>query len=252
MLKDEGQISDLNIDYAIITHPHDDHYVGYKYLCSKDENSKDFSLAHLYYSVEAEKPSYGGFLDCLQTLNGNTQSYGQISARGPPIDIGDGIEITVFYPFEPIDKPNKDKNDDSVVLKIKYNNVSFLLTGDASSNIEKQLLDKDINSNVLKLGHHASKTASSSDFLNKVKPDGAFYVVISSNDKDYKNKYGHPNKQTLDRVYAQDNVLLFRTDLEGTIVFTTDGESINVKTEKAVASEKQLWKPGVKPKSPEK
>jgi competence protein ComEC len=247
-LKEEGRIDDLRVDYAIITHPHDDHYKGFSYLCSKDKDRKDFSIANLYYSVDEQK-SYGQFWKCLQTIRKDTQSSGQISARGPPLDMGNEIELIILYPFQPVVTPNKDKNDDSVVLKLKYKNVSVLLTGDASSKVEKQLLEKDIQSSVLKLGHHGSKTASSKSFLEKVKPESDFYAVVSANCEDGKGKtYGHPNKEPLERLKALGEVNLYRTDLHGTIVFTTDGESISVVTENEEIPVDKLWEPGVKSK----
>jgi competence protein ComEC len=247
-LKEEGKINDLRIDYAIITHPHDDHYKGLSYLCGKDKKSKDFSIANLYYSVDEQK-SYGQFWKCLEAIRKDTKSFGQISARGPPLDMGNEIELTILYPFQPVVTPNQDKNDDSVVLKLKYKNVSVLLTGDASSKVEKQLLEKDIQSSVLKLGHHGSKTASSKSFLEKVKPGSDFYAVVSANCEDGKGKtYGHPNKESLERLKALGEVNLYRTDLHGTIVFTTDGESISVATENEDIPMDKLWEPGVKSK----
>ena len=247
-LKEDGTIDSLGIDYAIITHPHDDHYKGFSYLCGKDKDKNDFSITNLFYSVDEQK-SYGQFWKCLQSIKKDTVSSGQISTRGPPIDLGDEIESTILYPFEPVKVPNKDKNDDSVVLSIKYKNIRILLTGDASSKVEAQILEKNLKSRILKLGHHGSKTASSKKFLEKVKSESDFNAVISSNCEDGKGKtYGHPNKETLERLKATGDVNLYRTDLHGTIVFTTDGESIKISTANEDVSEDKLWEPGYKSK----
>jgi beta-lactamase superfamily II metal-dependent hydrolase len=245
-LKETGKIDNLNIDNAIITHPHDDHYKGFSYLCGKDKDRNDFSITNLYYSVDAQT-SYGRFWDCLQSISKKSKSYGQISARGPPIDLGSDVKLTILYPFQPVDTPSIDKNEDSVVLRIEYKKVSFLMTGDAPSKVERQLLDKEIRSNVLKPGHHGSKTSSSKGFLGKVQPASEFQMVISANCQDGKGKrYGHPDKEVLKKIKDLGEVSLYRTDLHGTVVFTTDGETISVKTEQDEISEEKLWEPGEK------
>lgn len=245
-LKETGKIDNLNIDNAIITHPHDDHYKGFSYLCGKDKDRNDFSITNLYYSVDAQD-SYGRFWNCLQSISKKSISYGQISARGPPIDLGSDVKLTILYPFQPVDTPSVDKNEDSVVLRIEYKKVSFIMTGDAPSKVEKQLLDKEIRSNVLKLGHHGSKTSSSKGFLDKVQLASEFKVVISANCHDGKGKrFGHPDKEVLEKIKDLGDVSLYRTDLHGTVVFTTNGETIFIKTEQDEISEEKLWEPGEK------
>lgn len=244
-LKQDGKIDDLQIDYAIITHPDRDHYVGFRYLCGKDKDKGDFHIANLYYSVY-EPNKNDSFWKCLQTLKLKMQDLGQISARGPPIDIGDDIEFTILFPFENLTTISKTKNDDSIVSRLKYKQVSFLFTGDAPTKVEKMLLDNDIQSTVLKVGHHGSKYSSDKDFLEIVKPNsGEFYAVISSNYHDgFGKRYGHPHKEALERLKTIGGVNLYRTDLHGTIIFKTDGLSINVETQKKDIPEEKLWKPG--------
>lgn len=79
------------------------------------------------------------------------------------------IELKVLYPFNRVIKPSSNKNDDSIFLLLQYQNTRFLFTRDASKKVEKELLVQDIRSNVLKLGHHGSRTASDDEFLQKVK-----------------------------------------------------------------------------------
>ena len=247
-LKQDGKIDNLQIDYVILTHPDRDHYVGFSYLCSKHKEEDDFSIANFYYSIyEPKEPKETDkFWQCLQSLKPKTRDLGQISARGPPIDIGEDIEFTILLPFENLTIASKTKNDDSVVSRLGYKQVSFLFTGDAPTKVEKTLLDKDIQTNVLKVGHHGSKYSSDEEFLRKLKPDsGDFYAVISSNYHDgLGRKYGHPHKETLQRLKALGGANLYRTDLHGTIIFKTDGLSINVETQKKDIPEEKLWKPG--------
>jgi beta-lactamase superfamily II metal-dependent hydrolase len=116
-----------------------------------------------------------------------------------------------------------DLNDSSIVLKLIYGNNSFLLTGDATSNVEKELLSKDINTDVLKVGHHGSGYSSTESFLDKVDPK---YAVISVG---LNNTYNHPTSETLDKLNNR-NIKIYRTDQDGTIIFTSDGTDLSVKT----------------------
>ena len=119
----------------------------------------------------------------------------------------------------------KDLNDTSVVLRLEYGNTSYLLMGDATSNVEKDLLNNNINlkSDVLKVGHHGSNYSSTIDFLNEVKPEYAI-IEVGKN-----NSYNHPRQETLDKLKDL-NAKVYRTDLDGTIVATSDGNSIKIET----------------------
>lgn len=124
-------------------------------------------------------------------------------------------------------KEYSDTNDMSIVLKLQYGNRSFLFTGDAPTTAEADMLatGEDLSADVLKVGHHGSKTATSPAFLKAVSPR---YGIISVG-KD--NTYGLPNQAVLNRLQAA-GVQLLRTDKQGTIVIQTDGSSLTVKTEK--------------------
>lgn len=164
--------------------------------------------------------------------------------EAPPLEFGE-VVLTVFHPEEPITQPNKNKNRDSLVMKMTYKNVSLLFTGDADKKVEKSLKG-DLKSSVLKVGHHGASTSTDKAFLKKVDP---LYAVIFCNDKDGKGKtYGHPHEPTLRNLKAQ-KVKLYRTDLSGTIVMKSDGNNITVIEEKEISqSDPKLWKPGEKAK----
>lgn len=228
------------LDAIFISHPHDDHYNGFKYLCNKD--GKDFPVKAVYYSVEPGS-KYGVFNKCLKELIKRTEHSGQVSSRGPPLKFGE-VAFTVFYPQEPITEPSSNKNLDSIIMKMTYKNVSFMFTGDTENKIEKTL-EGNVKSTVLKVAHHGSKTATSKTFLSNVTPE---YAVISCNDKDYGNNYGHPHAPTLKNL-KELKIKLYRTNLSGTVVMKSDGDKIDISVEKDVPqNSSKLWKPGKKNK----
>jgi competence protein ComEC len=116
-------------------------------------------------------------------------------------------------------------NDNSIVMKIVYGKYAFLLTGDAEKSAEQYLLSLPLNlhSQILKVGHHGSRTASSPEFLAAVRPKIA---VISCGRR---NKFRHPHKITLNNL-AGAGMRVLRTDVHGAIVLATDGERVSVKT----------------------
>lgn len=126
-----------------------------------------------------------------------------------------------------------DANDTSIVLKVEYGETSFLFTGDAEREAEQVILDAgaDISATVLKVGHHGSETSTTYPFLREVMPE---YAVISVGAD---NGYGHPADNTLSRLRDAD-VTVYRTDLDGDIVFTSDGTTVTAATERGAADQK--------------
>lgn len=241
-LKNKGKIDSLVIDYAVVTHNHDDHYKGFSYLSKQEKGKTGFSIPTVFYAV-APQP-HTDYWKSIQPLIARSVYYGQLSARGPPIDLGEDARVQVLYPAEPFDTENGDKNNDSIILKLAYKDVSFIFMADAPISIEALL--EDVQATALKPGHHGARTSSSSAFLERVRPaSGLFYVVIPCNDKDGKGKtYGHPHKEALERIKAT-RANLYRTDLSGTIVALTDGEGVTIQEEKS-GNEQAMWQPGKK------
>lgn len=106
-----------------------------------------------------------------------------------------------------------------------FKNISFLFTGDTTSKNEQKILNKDIQSTVLKVGHHGSKYSTSNSFLNKVNPK---YAVIEVGTN---NIYKHPSLETLTKLKKR-NIITYRTDESGSIIAETDGNNINFTTKK--------------------
>ena len=120
-------------------------------------------------------------------------------------------------------KEYDNENDNSNVIYMDINNYKFMFMGDASSTTEKEILDRynlpDID--VLKVGHHGSKTSSSEEFINEINPK---YSVISVGKN---NWYGHPDKEVLDNL---DNSKIYRTDQDGSIMFKIKNNNIKIET----------------------
>lgn len=137
---------------------------------------------------------------------------------GNNFNLGDA-KIKVIY----VGDEGSDLNDTSIVLKLTYGDNSFLFTGDATSNVEKQIIDKDISADLLKVGHHGSQYSTTASFLKKVNPT---YAVIQVGEN---NTYGHPKEVILNRL-EKNNIKVFRTDLNGTIIAKSDGKNITFTT----------------------
>jgi competence protein ComEC len=113
------------------------------------------------------------------------------------------------------------KNNDSLVLKLHYGRHTFLLTGDAEKQVERELVGTELRADVLKVGHHGSKTSSTTEFLDAVHP--AFGIISDG----YANSYGHPSPQTLEH-FAERGIEPLRTDEVGLITIRSDGRVITV------------------------
>lgn len=194
--------------YVFATHPHEDHIGG------MDDIINNFKIDNYYMSNKLSTTKT--FMDVLDALDGCNLKY-TVPNKGDTLKLGDA-NIKVIYPGD-----NKSNiNDSSIVLKITYGKNSFLLTGDATSNVERKIYNEDIKSDVLKVAHHGSSYSSTDVFLDRVKP---YYAVISVGKN---NIYNHPSNKTLEKLNKR-NIKVYRTDLDGTIVFISDGDNLSVK-----------------------
>lgn len=139
-----------------------------------------------------------------------------------------GAQVQILGPLHSAE----DSNDNSIVLKVSFGATSFLFTGDAERAEEQDLLNAGVNlqSTVLKVGHHGSDTSTSYPFLRAVAPQ---YAVISVGAG---NSYGHPTEAVLSRL-RDAGVTTFRTDMQGEITAVSDGQTINFSTAKNAAAE---------------
>lgn len=204
--------NDLNIDklnMIIGTHPHEDHIGGLDNII----DSFDINTILMPNATSTSK-TFESVLNSIENKNYKIT----IPKIGEEFNY-DNIKLKVIY----TGTNEKDLNNSSIVLKLTYFNNKFLFTGDATSKVEKKLLNKDIESDVLKIGHHGSEYSTTNDFLDKVNPKYAI-IEVGKN-----NTYKHPKQTTLDKLNAK-NIKIYRTDLDGTIKLTSDGNNITFET----------------------
>ena len=145
-----------------------------------------------------------------------------VPKAGDEFSLG-GAQVRILGPTD----PQAEGNNSSIVLKVTFGDTSFLFTGDAEREEEQELLESgyDLESTVLKVGHHGSDTSTSYLFLRTVNPQ---YAVISVGAD---NTYGHPTEAVLSRLRDAD-VKTCRTDLQGTITAVSDGKKVTFQTER--------------------
>lgn len=204
------------IDLAVVSHAHRDH-IGQMADVIKNFSVEKFIMSEIPESLTPTGRTYEKMLRALKEKEINSK----IAKAGESFEIED-LKIEVLGPV----KPGRNLNDTSLVLKMTYKNVSFLFTGDAEKTEESDIINAGYNlkADVLKVGHHGSRTSSSENFLKKVSPK---FVVISVGP----DKSNLPKEEILERIkkYCKN---IHRTDLNGNIIISTNGKNIKVTDEK--------------------
>jgi beta-lactamase superfamily II metal-dependent hydrolase len=203
------------IDLLVATHPHSDHIGGMQKVLAAFPVGKvlDTGLPH-------PSPVYEHF---LETIEQEHIPY-QAAEQGQTVDVDPALRVLVLSP--PEERSGEDLNTDSIVLRISYGTVDFLMTGDLDNAGEDALLRTGypLDAEILKVGHHGSSSSTSPAFLDRVHPETAIISVGED------NPYGHPHRETMD-LLERSGVTVYRTDLNGTILVRTDGMSYSVKTQ---------------------
>jgi competence protein ComEC len=217
VLRELGRVMpfwDRSIDVVVMSHPDLDHTGGIPDVL------KRYDVDVL---LESGKFSGNGAYDAVGE---SIESYGverMIVSAGMRIDLGSGAYADILYPDG--DTSSLDTNDASIVLRFAYGETSVLASGDLSSEYESRLAlyyGEFLRSNVLKLGHHGSRTSSDQLWISAVMPE----IAIISAGED--NPYGHPHRETLD-VLGKMDIPYLETSKEGSIVFETDGVRLSRK-----------------------
>lgn len=214
VLKELGKVMpfyDRTIDAVIATHPDKDHIGG---LIDVLKNY------HTDFVMEPGVSSDTGAYQELKKTIADKKLPRILARRGMSLNLGDGAWLNILFPDR--DTNNWETNTASIVAKLVYGNNSFLLTGDSPIAIEKYLsmIDgKNLQSNVLKTGHHGSRTSTSESFAGLVSPE---YAVISAGKN---NRYGHPHKEVLG-ILEKIKATILKTYESGTITFSSDGEMV--------------------------
>ena len=200
------------IDYVIATHPHSDH------IGAMADVIKTFDIGEIWASkVSNNTSTYEKMLDAIAGKGLQINA----AQRGKTIYNAQGCTVEILSPYENTDYD--DLNDWSVILRVTFGSNSLLFTGDASSSVINTAQAGQVN--VLKVGHHGSKTSTTSELVSALSPQWAVIEVGVDND------YGHPTKKALSAL-EKNNVRVYRTDLNGTCIATCDGSTITWKTEK--------------------
>jgi competence protein ComEC len=210
-----------SLDLAVATHPHADHIGGMRQVIEKVAVKNFLDSGQAFASDEYER--------LLRTIKDKRIKF--IAAkRGMNFDLDSGVKLEALNPQGANQwitkvRPNGSvENANSVALRLSYGDFSMLFTGDAEFETEALMMKSGapLRAQVLKVGHHGSRHATSGKFLDAVNPEAA---IISCGDD---NKYGHPAQPTLDRLRRAD-VKVYRTDLSGEIAIITDGKKFDIR-----------------------
>jgi competence protein ComEC len=212
------QLGVKRLDLVVGTHPHSDHIGGLVNVLRAIPVSEVMDPGVVHTSQLFEE-----YLTIIDEKNIKfTEARAGIARK-----FEDGLSLIVLHPRDP---SSSSLNNASIVLKITFGRISFLLAGDAEEAAEKALLASgySLRSTVLKVGHHGSATGSSADFIRAVSPAAAV-ITVGEN-----NRYGHPDPQVLDRL-KEYSIEIFRTDHHSTIIIITEGKTIEVILKKEAA-----------------
>lgn len=204
------------LDLVICTHPHSDHIGGMYDIIGRVETEKI-----IMPNVKDEVvPTTSSYTKLLNAVSENDISIEYASA-GTDIELDD-CKLEILSPVNDYD----DLNNYSIVCRLTHGENTFLFTGDIENKAESDILKSGmyLSAKVIKVPHHGSSTSSSYSFLKAVKPEYAVFEVGSPND------YGHPHDEVYTR-YEEFGCKRFRTDINGSIVFTSDGSTLSIKTE---------------------
>lgn len=208
------RFSDRTLDYVLVTHPDADHVGGLgdildRYAVGQVIRTENESESGLWTTAESKIEAEGAPVT--------------FARRGQTFDLGGGVQLEILFPD--VDTTSMESNTASIVARLVYGTTAFMLTGDSPKSIEEYLVlveGEHLQSDVLKVGHHGSRTSTSELFLAEVDP--AYAVISAGRD----NSYGHPHLEVTDALFNY-GVEAFNTADEGQVVFWSDGVVVTKK-----------------------
>lgn len=216
-LAKEMPFYDRTIDLIILTHPERDHLFGLL------EVLKSYHVENILWTgIVRETAEWQEWIELLQEEEAEIK----IAEAGQKIIFQEDplIFMEILYPFENLaGQEFKNSNDTSIVASLIFEDISFLFTGDIGKKVEAELIEQniDLESDVLKVCHHGSKTSSSLGFLEAVSPE----VAVIQVGKD--NSYGHPHPEVLANL-EQFGIYVLRADINGDVKIVSDGNNFKL------------------------
>lgn len=204
------RLTDGYVDYVVATHLHDDHIGGMADILS------EVSVGQLLLLKDEENSSL--FQDLILSAR-NSGAEIRYAETEMTIPLSDNAALRVLY----AEDVRREENESSLILQLTYGEKSFIFMGDSEISSENVLLDKypDLKADWIKVGHHGSNSSSSKLFVNRLMPEFAAFSCGTSNP---------PDKEVLDR-FQKIGCKISRTDIEGSLLFSSDGKTITVQTE---------------------
>jgi competence protein ComEC len=202
---------DGRLEVMVATHPHADHIGGLISVL------RAFEVDEIWLNGDTStSQTYSQFMSAVNSEGAQVFT----ARRGDTIQAGN-LTFNVLHPAN----LNGSTNDDSIVLSLSYGQIDFLFTGDVEQEAEASMLVQSVvpvpDVEVLKVGHHGSRTASSMQFLQVIKPECAIYMAGQD------NSYGHPHEEAIANL-CEIGAEIYGTDIHGTVVVTTDGATYDV------------------------
>src|SRR5215475_4096588 len=209
-----------SLDLAVATHPHADHIGGMRQVIENFEVKNFLDSGQIYPSNEYER--------LLRAIKEKGIKFIE-AKKGMTFDLDSGVKLVTLNPqgggewITKVRAGGSVENANSVVIRLSYGNFSMLFTGDAETETEQLMMKsgEPLRAQVLKVGHHGSRYATSVKFLEAVSPEVAIISCGAG------NRYGHPAQVTLERL-QQAGAKIYRTDLNGEIAIVTDGNKFEV------------------------
>jgi competence protein ComEC len=220
-LGNEMPFYDRTIDLIILTHPEHDHIGGLL------EVLKRYRVENILWTGVLRDTAE--FKEWERLLVEEKNAVIEIAQAGqrivcPANTLEKTVNMNILYPFENLDKQIiKNTNNTSIIIQLIFGENKFLFTGDAYKSVERKLIERELllKSDILKIGHHGSKTSTSEEFIEAVDPE---IGVISVGRE---NSYGHPTPEVLE-ILKKYGINILRTDELGDIKIISDGQTIKV------------------------